>query len=219
MARLRTHYDNLKVAPDAPLEVIRAAYKTLSQKYHPDRNPGDKEAERVMMLINVAFDILSDPEKRAKHDEWIESAALGEEVTSMDSDTLLKTLAEDFSARVSTLKEMGTPVVVGASAVWVVSLVVLGRLGVLGAILADLQQLLYGFIFSLASGVESGKPAKIAELSVPLSVFLVFIGVGVASVNVAFWIGVRFVKRRWGVDLYAIGPAERIELHQAMLST
>ncbi|MCS6804710.1 MAG: DnaJ domain-containing protein, partial [Blastocatellia bacterium] len=41
MPKLHTHYDNLKVARNAPPEVIRAAYKTLSQRFHPDRNPGD----------------------------------------------------------------------------------------------------------------------------------------------------------------------------------
>jgi curved DNA-binding protein CbpA len=68
---VRTHYDNLKVARNAPLEVIRAAYKSLSQKYHPDQNPGDPDAARIMALINEAYRILSDPVKRREHDEWI----------------------------------------------------------------------------------------------------------------------------------------------------
>ncbi|WP_083446899.1 DnaJ domain-containing protein [Azoarcus sp. CIB] len=50
MSRIRTHYDNLKVARDAPIEVIKAAYPSLSQKYHPDRNPDDPNAGRVMLL-------------------------------------------------------------------------------------------------------------------------------------------------------------------------
>lgn len=66
----RTHYDNLKVSRDAPPEVIRAAYKSLSQKYHPDRNPS-ADAERVMQLLNVAFEVLSDSVKRREHDDWI----------------------------------------------------------------------------------------------------------------------------------------------------
>jgi DnaJ-class molecular chaperone len=49
--RLRTHYDNLKVSRDAPDFVIRAAYKTLTQKYHPDKNPS-ADAARIMQLIN-----------------------------------------------------------------------------------------------------------------------------------------------------------------------
>jgi curved DNA-binding protein CbpA len=69
--KVRTHYDNLKVARDAPPEVIRAAYKSLSQKYHPDRNPGDPKAPRTMAIINAAYRVLSNPDLRRKHDEWI----------------------------------------------------------------------------------------------------------------------------------------------------
>jgi hypothetical protein len=71
MTKLRTHYDNLKVARDAPDFVIRAAYKTLSQKYHPDKNPDDARATRVMALINQSYEVLSDPQRRAEHDAWI----------------------------------------------------------------------------------------------------------------------------------------------------
>lgn len=68
---LHTHYDNLKVSRTAPVEVIRASYKALAQKYHPDRNPGDDECERVMKLINLSYAVLSDPEQRTAHDAWI----------------------------------------------------------------------------------------------------------------------------------------------------
>ncbi len=44
MGKLHTHYDNLKVARDAPPEVIRAAYKTLCHKFHPDRHGGSEKA-------------------------------------------------------------------------------------------------------------------------------------------------------------------------------
>ena len=71
MARVHTHYDNLKVARNAPPEVIRAAYRTLSQKYHPDRNPGDSKAARIMTVINTSYEVLSDPIKRQEHDTWI----------------------------------------------------------------------------------------------------------------------------------------------------
>ena len=71
MAKIHTHYDNLKVARQAPQEVIRAAYKVLSQKYHPDKNPGDDKAARIMAIINSAYGILSDPVRRREHDEWI----------------------------------------------------------------------------------------------------------------------------------------------------
>ncbi len=71
MGKVHSHYDNLKVSRMAPQEVIRAAYKALSQKYHPDKNPGDDKAARIMAIINTAYGTLSDPQKRKEHDEWI----------------------------------------------------------------------------------------------------------------------------------------------------
>jgi len=71
MAKVHSHYENLKVARDAPPEVIRAAYRSLSQKYHPDRNQGDPDATRIMSILNTAFETLSDPERRREHDRWI----------------------------------------------------------------------------------------------------------------------------------------------------
>ena len=71
MARIHTHYDNLKVSRKAPPEVIRAAYKALGQKYHPDKNPGDEKAARIMAILNSAYGTLADPVRRREHDEWI----------------------------------------------------------------------------------------------------------------------------------------------------
>lgn len=71
MSHIHTHYDNLKVARNAPPEVIRAAYKTLSQKFHPDRNPDKPNATRTFQLISHAYEVLSDPARRRAHDEWI----------------------------------------------------------------------------------------------------------------------------------------------------
>lgn len=71
MKKIHTHYDNLKVSRGAPAEVIRAAYRALAQKYHPDRNSGDAEAVRIMKAINASYEVLSDPGKRHEHDKWI----------------------------------------------------------------------------------------------------------------------------------------------------
>ncbi|OGB20527.1 MAG: hypothetical protein A3I66_05600 [Burkholderiales bacterium RIFCSPLOWO2_02_FULL_57_36] len=71
MSKIHTHYDNLKVARNAPPEVIRAAYKTLSQKFHPDRNPEKPNATRNFQLINQAYEVLSNSTKRRAHDDWI----------------------------------------------------------------------------------------------------------------------------------------------------
>ncbi len=70
-----THYDNLKVRRDAPVGVIKTSYRKLSQKYHPDRNP-DPSALEIMKLINLAWDVLSDPERRARHDRAIATLEL-----------------------------------------------------------------------------------------------------------------------------------------------
>ncbi len=67
----QTHYDNLKVARNAPPEVIRAAYRVLAQRYHPDKNPSPG-AQRIMKMINEAYAVLSDPQRRADHDAWID---------------------------------------------------------------------------------------------------------------------------------------------------
>lgn len=72
MAKFKTHYDNLNVSRNAPASVIKAAYKTLCQNYHPDKyTGGSEEALRIIKIINAAYAVLSDPDKRAEHDQWI----------------------------------------------------------------------------------------------------------------------------------------------------
>lgn len=72
MKSIRTHYENLQVTENASPEVIRGAYRYLSQKWHPDKNPDNREeAERITRLINAAYEALSDPQQRKEHDEWI----------------------------------------------------------------------------------------------------------------------------------------------------
>ncbi len=72
MKKFRTHYDNLNVARNADIAVIKAAYKALAQKYHPDRNANNPNAERIMKIINTAYQVLIDPVRRAEHDKWID---------------------------------------------------------------------------------------------------------------------------------------------------
>lgn len=69
--KFRTHYDNLNVARNADIAVIKAAYKALASKYHPDKNPDNPNAQKIMQIINQAYEVLSDPIKRAEHDRWI----------------------------------------------------------------------------------------------------------------------------------------------------
>ena len=77
MKQLHTHYDNLKVTRNAPPEVIRAAYKTLCHKFHPDHHHGDPSFTQTFQLISAAYRVLSDPEQRRVHDQWIASAEAG----------------------------------------------------------------------------------------------------------------------------------------------
>ncbi len=74
MAQVRSHYENLKVARDAPAEVIRAAYRALAQKYHPDRNSSVPDAGRIMTIVNEAYAVLSDPKSRLEYDARLAAA-------------------------------------------------------------------------------------------------------------------------------------------------
>ena len=73
----QNYYAILKVAQDAPVEVIRAAYKTLSQKCHPDRNPDTPDANQMMVQLNIAYQHLSDPQKRRAHDSSLAQTQAG----------------------------------------------------------------------------------------------------------------------------------------------
>jgi hypothetical protein len=68
---VRTHYDNLKVRRDASIEEMKSAYLTLCSQYESAWLQGDSEAERIRSIIDNAFAVLTDPEKRKDHDEWI----------------------------------------------------------------------------------------------------------------------------------------------------
>lgn len=74
-----THYQRLKVAPDAPPEVIRAAYRVLAARLHPDRHGGAKgpgdEVHAQMVALNAAYEVLIDPRARASYDASLQPAA------------------------------------------------------------------------------------------------------------------------------------------------
>jgi len=67
------YYQVLGVDRKANEDEIKRAYRKLALKYHPDRNPGDKSAEETFKKINEAYQVLSDPEKRARYDQLGES--------------------------------------------------------------------------------------------------------------------------------------------------
>lgn len=66
----RDFYETLGVKREASDEEIRRAYRKLARQYHPDRNPGDKQAEARFKEIQAAYDVLSDKTKRAQYDRF-----------------------------------------------------------------------------------------------------------------------------------------------------
>ncbi len=66
----RDYYEVLGIQKGASAEEIKKAYRKLAMKYHPDRNPGDKDAEAKFKEIGEAYEILSDDEKRSRYDQF-----------------------------------------------------------------------------------------------------------------------------------------------------
>ena len=66
----RDYYEVLGVSKTATDAEIKKAYRKLAMKYHPDYNPGDKEAEEKFKEINEANEVLSDPKKRQLYDQY-----------------------------------------------------------------------------------------------------------------------------------------------------
>ena len=87
-----SHYDTLGVAKDASTEDIKAAYRRLAQRYHPDKNQGEAAAGAAAMFLDVqkAYEVLSDPERRAQYD-------------ATGSDQRQQSLAEEAKAMLLTM--------------------------------------------------------------------------------------------------------------------
>ena len=70
MADKRDYYEVLGVEKNANADEIKKAYRKAAIKYHPDKNPGDKEAEEKFKEAAEAYDVLSNPDKRARYDQF-----------------------------------------------------------------------------------------------------------------------------------------------------
>ena len=70
MADKRDYYEVLGVDKSADDATLKKAYRQLAKKYHPDVNPGDKEAEAKFKEATEAYSVLSDPDKRRQYDQF-----------------------------------------------------------------------------------------------------------------------------------------------------
>lgn len=70
MADKRDYYEVLGLSKGATDDEIKKAYRRLAKQYHPDMNPGDKVAENKFKEVNEAYDVLGDPDKKAKYDQY-----------------------------------------------------------------------------------------------------------------------------------------------------
>lgn len=102
---MQDFYEVLGIDKTANDSQIKAAFKKMAMKYHPDRNPGDKQAEETFKLINEAYHTLTDPEKRSRYDsrfEWLKqdyqdySETYWREVKRQRYETWKRTQEQDY---------------------------------------------------------------------------------------------------------------------------
>jgi hypothetical protein len=85
MQTQRTHYDNLQVTRTASDAVVRASYRALIQKYHPDKHQPRPEGERITKILNDAYEILGNPLKRREYDEFLSSRERQSQASTADA--------------------------------------------------------------------------------------------------------------------------------------
>lgn len=70
-----SHYETLGLPLRASPSAVRCAYRRQAQRFHPDKAPGDAQAQARMAQINEAYAVLSHPERRASYDRWVQARA------------------------------------------------------------------------------------------------------------------------------------------------
>src|SRR4030042_4706878 len=83
----KDYYSILGVGRSAPEKEIKQAYRRLARKYHPDVNLGDKASEAKFKEVNEAYEVLSDPEKRKKYDQYGDQWQYAEQFTKAGQGT------------------------------------------------------------------------------------------------------------------------------------
>ena len=73
----RDYYQTLGVPKNASAVEIKKAYRKLAQKWHPDANPGNTQAEERFKEVSAAYDVIGDPDKRPQYDQVRDMAAAG----------------------------------------------------------------------------------------------------------------------------------------------
>ena len=104
MAQKRDYYEVLGVDKNATEDQIKKAYRTIAIKYHPDRNPGNKEAEEKFKEAAEAYDVLHDPQKRQQYDQFGFNGPTGGgfggfNATSMNMDDIFSMFGDIFGGR------------------------------------------------------------------------------------------------------------------------
>ena len=97
MATKRDYYDILGVQKTANAEEIKKAYRKVAMQYHPDRNPNDKAAEDKFKEAAEAYEVLSDPQKRARYDRMGHEGVRGNGMGSQpDMDDIFRNFGDIF---------------------------------------------------------------------------------------------------------------------------